>query len=191
MKREAWTQQSCKSARKQPHSHCIQTLLMFRVKGFLWKQTADQATWTSTSLPSCGWKECVWCQGHPTNPTQVTQEADQSYGQCKSTFRLNLRMLLMQCQPWRKPVILTDLVLFVFGGTNKVAGCRIKNTFGSSLKIRRNPLSAEMNDASAWSIGVSCRVAMTIVTTIAHIVPNRTKRLLVICDGWVLFPFVT
>ncbi len=72
------------------------------------------------------------------NTTQVTQETDQSYGQYKSSYRNNLRLLSMRRQPLRKPVLLTDLALLVFGGTDRVTGSKIENTFEKAFSHERN-----------------------------------------------------
>jgi len=72
------------------------------------------------------------------NTTQVTQETDQSYGQYKSIYRRNLRLLSQARQPVNKPMILTDLALLVFGGTDRVTGMRIDNTFEKAFSKEKN-----------------------------------------------------
>ena len=72
------------------------------------------------------------------NTTQVTQETDQSYGQYKSIYRKNLRLLSQKRQPVRMPVILTDLALLVFGGIDRITGIRLENTFEKAFSHERN-----------------------------------------------------
>jgi len=72
------------------------------------------------------------------NTTQVRQETDQSYGQYKSIYRKNLRLLSQSRQPMRMPVILTDLALLVFGGRDRVMGTKMENTFERAFAHERN-----------------------------------------------------
>jgi len=72
------------------------------------------------------------------NTTQVTQETDQSYGQYKSIYRRNLRLLSQRRQPWKKPVVLTDLAILVFGGVDRVTGSKVENTFKKAFSKEKN-----------------------------------------------------
>jgi len=72
------------------------------------------------------------------NTTQVTQETDQSYGQYKSGYRKNLRILSQARQASKKPMLITDLALLIFGGNDRVTGIRIDNTFENSFSVARN-----------------------------------------------------
>jgi len=72
------------------------------------------------------------------NTTQVTQETDQSYGQYKSTYRRNLRLLSQRRQPWKKPAVLTDLAILVFGGEDRITGAKLENTFEKAFSKEKN-----------------------------------------------------
>ena len=72
------------------------------------------------------------------NTTQVTQETDQSYGQFKSSYRRNLRILAMKRQPVRKPIVLADLAVLVFGGEDRITGTKIENTFEKAFSHEKN-----------------------------------------------------
>jgi len=72
------------------------------------------------------------------NTTQVTQETDHSYGLYKSGYRRNLCILSQARQVWKKPMLITDLALLTFGGTNRVTGIRVDNTFEKAFSVARN-----------------------------------------------------
>ena len=72
------------------------------------------------------------------NTTQVTQETDQSYGQYKSIYRRNLRVLSQARQPVNKPMVLTDLALLIFGGVDRITGMLIYNTFEKAFSKEKN-----------------------------------------------------
>ena len=57
----------------------------------------------------------VYCYPGVPNTTQVTQETDQNYGTFKSFFRQNLETLSQAIFDLDKTLMITDLLLLVFG----------------------------------------------------------------------------
>jgi len=75
------------------------------------------------------------------NSTGKTQERDQNYGPFKGGYRNNLHVLAGARFEKKRTILIADLPLLVFGGTDPTTGIVLKDAFSSSFS-RENCLSA-------------------------------------------------
>jgi len=92
------------------------------------------------------------------NTAAKTQETDQNCGPFKIAFRGNIRVLAVARHQQKKQMLLKDLALLVFGGTDSIAGVALEDSFNKAflqsgclsawnkcgaVPLTRNPLEDE------------------------------------------------
>jgi hypothetical protein len=75
------------------------------------------------------------------NTTAVTQETDQNYGQFKSVYRSNIRLLSQERFGRKTTMRVTDLPLLVYGGSCNDTGIELPSAFEDGFSIRSNLLA--------------------------------------------------
>ena len=70
------------------------------------------------------------------NTTAKTQETDQNYGPFKTHYRGNLQQLATARHEKKQQLMLKDLALLVFGGTDPVTGIELEDSFGKAFSKR-------------------------------------------------------
>jgi len=68
-----------------------------------------------------------------SNTTAKTQETDQNYGPFKISFRGNIRVLAAARHQQKKQMLLKDLALLVFGGTDSITGVVLEDSFNKAF----------------------------------------------------------